>query len=66
MVDSREAEVDLMEKVVDLTIMCKIRENMSGKVMTKARPNGKVAILTEEILVLTEEEVILILEVVFY
>ena len=33
--------------------------------MTKARPNGKVVILTEEALILTREEVILILEVDF-
>ena len=45
MVDSREAEVDLMEKVVDLTIMCKIRANLNRRVMTKARPSGKVVIL---------------------
>ena len=63
-VDSREAEVDLMEKVVDLTILCRIKENMNGRVMKKARLNGKVVILTEEALILTEEEVILILEVV--
>ena len=31
MVDSREVEVDLMEKVVDLKILCKIRENLNGK-----------------------------------
>ena len=64
-VDSREAEVDLMEKVVDLTILCSIKANMNGRVMTKARPNGKVVILTEEALILIEEEVILIPEVEF-
>ena len=35
-VDSKEAEVDLMEKVVDLTILCKIRENLNGRMMIKA------------------------------
>ena len=64
-VDSREAEVDLMEKVADLTVLCRIKENLNGRVMTKARPNGKVVILTEEALLLTREEVILILEVDF-
>ena len=33
-VDSREAEVDLMVKVEDLIILCKVRENLNGKVMT--------------------------------
>ena len=65
MVDSREAEVDLMEKVVDLTVLCRIKANLNGRVMTKARSNGKVVILIEEALLLTEEEVILILEVDF-
>ena len=65
MVDSREAEVDLMEKVVHLTILCRIKENLNGRVMKKARLNGKVVILTEEALILTGEEVILILEVDF-
>ena len=64
-VDSREAEVDLMEKVADLTILCRIKENLNGRMMTKARPNGKVVILTKEALILTKEEVILILEVDF-
>ena len=65
MVDSREVEVDLMEKVVDLIVLCKIKENLNGRVMTKARLNGKVVILTEEALILIREEVILILEVDF-
>ena len=65
MVDSREAKVDLMEKVVDLTILCRIKENLNGRVMIKARLNGKVVILTEEALILTGEEVIPILEVDF-
>ena len=33
--------------------------------VTKARPNGKVVILIKEVLILTKEEVIHILEVVF-
>ena len=65
MVDSREAEVDLMEKVADLTILCRIKANLNGRVMTKARPNVKVVISSEEALLLTGEEVILILEVDF-
>ena len=64
-VDSREAEVDLMEKVVDLKILCKIKENMNGRMMEKTRLSGKVLVHTEEVLNLTEEEVILILQVVF-
>ena len=60
-VDSREVEVDLMEKVADLKIMCKIRENLNGRMMTKMRPSGKVVVLTKEVLDLTKEEVILIL-----
>ena len=63
MVDSREAEVDPMEKVVDLTILCKIKANLNGRIMTREGLSGKVVILTEEVLVLTKEEVILILEV---
>lgn len=65
MVDSIEAEVDIIEKVEDLTILCKIRENMNGKVMTKARLDGKVVILTEEVVVPTKEEAILTLEEAF-
>ena len=64
-VHSREAEVDLMEKVVELTILCRIKANLNGRVMIKERPNGKVVILIEEALLLTREEVILILEVEF-
>ena len=33
MVDSRETEVDLMEKLVDLTILYKIRANLNGGIM---------------------------------
>ena len=65
MVDSKEAKVNFMEKVVDLTVLCKIKGNLNGRMMTRARPSGKMVILTEEVLVLTKEEVILILEVVF-
>ena len=63
--DSREEKVDLMEKMEDLTIVYKTRENLSRQMMTKERLNGKVVILTEEVTILIEEEVILILEVVF-
>ena len=63
-VDSREAEVDLMEKVANLTILCKIRANLNRRMMTKTRPSGKVVVHTEEVLDLTKEEVILTLEVV--
>ena len=54
-IDSREVVVDLMKKVVDLTILCKIRENLNGKVMKKERINGKVVILTKEVLILTKK-----------
>ena len=62
MVNSREAELDLMEKVIKLKILCKIRENLSGKVMIKERLNRKVVIITKEVLLLIEEEIILVLE----
>ena len=65
MVDSKEVEVDLMEKVVDLTILCMIKKNLNRRVMTEIRLNGKVVIPTEEVLILIKEEVIVILEVVF-
>ena len=65
MVDSREAEVDLMEKVADLIVLCKIKENLNVRMMTKEILNGKVVILIEEALILTKEDVILILEVDF-
>ena len=64
-VDSREAEVDPMEKEIDLTVMLKIRENMNRRMKIKERISGNVAIPIEELLVLIEEEVILILEVGF-
>ena len=54
-----------MEKVADLTILCKIKANLNGRMMTEARPSGKVVVHTEEVLVLIEEEVIITLEVVF-
>ena len=63
-IDSREAEEDLMVKVVELIVLCMIKENMNGKMMTKTRPNGNMVVLTEEVLVLIEEELIHILEVV--
>ena len=63
-VDSREAKVDLMEKVVDLTISCKIKAILNGKMMTKTRSSGKVVVHTKAVLGPTEEEVILTLEVV--
>jgi hypothetical protein len=64
-VDSREEEVALMEKIENLIILCKIRANLNGRMMIKARPSRKLVIFTEEVLVLIEEDVILTLEVVF-
>ena len=64
-VDSRKVEVNLMVKVVDLTILCKIKENLNGRMMTNTRLSGKVVAHNEKVLDLTKEEVILILEVVF-
>ena len=63
-VDSREAEVDLMEKVADLIVLCRIKENLNGRMMKKIRMSGKVVVLTDEVLDLAGEEVTLILEVV--
>lgn len=54
-----------MEKVVNLTILYKIKEKLNEKVRIKARPGGKVVIPTKVVLVHIEEEVILILEVTF-
>ena len=65
MVDSREAEVDLMQKVVDLIVLCRIKSNLNGRMMTKIRLSAKVVVHTKEVLDLTEEEVILILELVY-
>ena len=64
-VDSREAEVDVMVKVVDLKVLYKIKENLNGGMMTKTRPSGKEVAHIEEVLDLTKEEVILIIYVVF-
>ena len=65
-VDSKEKEVDIMEKVTDLTFFYKIRVILNGIMMTKERSSGKVVIVTEKVLVLTEKEVILILEAVLW
>ena len=65
MVDSREVEVDLMLKVVDLKFFCRIKENLNGRMLIKTRLSGMLVIHTEEVLYLTEEEVILVLEVDF-
>ena len=35
--DHKEANVDLMVKVVDLKILCKTKENLNGKVKIKVR-----------------------------
>ena len=43
-VDSREIEANLIENAEDLKILCKIRKNMNGKMMTKERLSGKVVI----------------------
>ena len=64
-VDSREAEEDLTEKVVYLIVLCRIKENLNKRMRTKTRPSGKVVVLIKEVLVLTKEEVIHILEVAF-
>lgn len=60
-----EAKVDLIEKVQDLIVLCKVKENLNGRMMTKTRLSGKVVVHTEEVLACTEEEVILTLEVDF-
>ena len=65
MVDFREVEIDLTMEMVFLTIMYKTRENLNGRMKIKARPSGKVVILTEVELVPIEEEVILTVEVYF-
>ena len=41
MVDSREVEVDPMEKVADMTLLCRIKENLNGRMMTKIGPSRK-------------------------
>ena len=65
MVDSREVEVDLMVKVADPTILYRIKANLNGIMMTKPRLSGKVVVHNKEVLYLTEEEVILVVEVAF-
>ena len=65
MVDSREGEVDLTMEMVDLTIMCKIKVNLNGKVKEKARKSGKVVIPTKVDTIPMDEEVIITLEVDF-
>ena len=45
--------------------MCKIIVNLNGRMMKSKRLSGKVVIHVEEVPDLIEEEVILILEVVF-
>ena len=61
----KEVEVDLMEKVADLIILCRIKGNMNGRMMKKIRLSGKVVVLSKEVLVHIEEEVTHILEVFF-
>ena len=62
---SKEAEIDRMVKVVDLTNLCRIKENLNGRMMIKTRVSGNVVVHIKEVLDLIEEEVIVILEVVF-
>ena len=64
-VDSKEIEAYLTMEMVDLTILCKIKENLNGKLKLKERLSGKVVIPTEVVLVPTKEDVILTLEVDF-
>ena len=59
MVDFRVVEVDLMEKVADLTILCKTKEKPNGRIKKKERPSGKEVIPIDDVLVLTKAEVIL-------
>ena len=51
--------------MADLVVLYKIMKNLNGIMMIKARTSGTMVILSEEVLVLTEEDVILILEMVF-
>ena len=53
-VDSREAEVDLMVMVADLTILCRIKANLNGRMMTKIGLSGKEVAHTKEVLDPTE------------
>lgn len=64
-VNSREAKVDLMVKVANLIVLCRIKSDLNERMMIKTRSNGKVVVHNEEVLVLTKEEVILFIEVVF-
>ena len=64
-VDPKEAKVDLMVKVANLTTLCKKKVNPNGNVKKKARLSGKVEIPLKVGTVHIEEEVILTLEVDF-
>ena len=57
MVDSKEKEVDLTMEMTDLTILCKKKENLNGRMKIKTRQSGKVVIPIEAVLVPTEEEI---------
>ena len=46
--DLKEAKVNLTRKILDLTILYMIRENLNGKVMKKEIPSGKVVVITKE------------------
>ena len=62
----KEVEVDLMVKVADLTISCKAKANLNGKVKIKARPSGKVVTIPTKVdTIPIAEEVILTLDVDF-
>ena len=54
-VDCKKEEVDLTMEMADLTILCKTKENLNGKVKTKARQSGKVVIPIEVVIVHIEE-----------
>lgn len=63
-VDSIKVGIHLMNKMEGVTIFYKIKENLNGRVMKKEILSGKGVVLIKEVLVLTKEEAILILEVV--
>ena len=65
MVGSREARKDFIMEIAYLTNLYKIKENLNGKMKTKARKSGKVVIPTKVETIPIEEEVILTLEVDF-
>ena len=65
MVDSREVEVGLMVKVENLNFLVRIKVDLNGRMMIKKRLSGKEVAHIEEVLDLTKEQLILILEVVF-